>query len=265
MHYTESKANSSFTSQWANSLSISEKLINELNPQRPSRTDLIDLKPMIQRYTDYYHGNVKDELSKKVELTNESIQKMKVYIDTIAPKVNEYMLKIVKDWYSAKMQCSGLEARITKEVEITKKGLQGMITALNKELDVLNADKMEQMIEVESTKAKFKDLQIKEQELKTVQIKLGDMMQLMDKRVKQIIELEDALNESNEMITEKDERIEKLQQEVGITSIVIFYDSSSLNSAYISSSFFFCYSLTTLGTRWRDSDRRVEGFVKCCD
>jgi DNA repair ATPase RecN len=118
---------------------------------------------------------------------------------------------------------------------------------------------------VESTKAKFKDLQMKEQELKTVQIKLGDMMQLMDKRVKQIIELEDALTESNEMITEKDERIEKLQQEVGITSIVIFYHSSSLNSAYISSSFFFCYSLTTLGTRWRDSDRRVEGFVECCD
>ena len=120
---------------------------------------------------------------------------------------------------------------------MAKKGLQGMITALNKELDVLNADKMEQMIEVENTKAKFKDLQIKEQELKTVQIKLGDMMQLMDKRVKQIIELEDALTESNEMITEKDERIEKLQQEVGITSIVIFYHSSSRNSTYISSSF----------------------------
>jgi len=113
---------------------------------------------------------------------------------------------------------------------MAKKGLQGMITALNKELDVLNADKMEQMIEVESTKAKFKDLQIKEQELKTVQIKLGDMMQLMDKRVKQIIELEDALNESNEMITEKDERIEKLQQEVQDGEIAIDELRDSLNA-----------------------------------
>ena len=78
MYYTESKANSTFTSQWTTGLSISEKLINELNPQRPSRTDLIDLKPLIQRYTDYYHGNVKDELSKKVKLTTESKKKNKV-------------------------------------------------------------------------------------------------------------------------------------------------------------------------------------------
>ena len=152
---------------------------------------------------------------------------MRAYIETIAPKMNEYLLKIVKDWYSVKLQCSGLEARVAKEIEMSKKGLQGMINALNKELDLVNADKMEQIIEVENTKAKFKDLQMKEQELMTIQIKMGDVMQVMDKRVRQIIELEDSLSEANEVITEKDERIVELEREVedGVVEIDELRDS----------------------------------------
>jgi len=186
-------------------------LITELNPQRPAHNDS---KPLVQRYTDYFHGSVKDELSKKIGLTNDSIQKMGSYIDMIAPKLNTYMLRIVKDWYSAKLQCAGMEIRIAKEIDIAKKGLQAMITALNKELDIANKEKIEQMIEVESTRVKFKDLLLKEQELKTLQMKMIDMTQLMEERVRKIIELDDTCKDLNEMMIEKDEKIIELNQDV---------------------------------------------------